>query len=218
MARTNVCRPEMVWAFRSFYVGLTALCSTAPCYPGLRPGLGYGRAIGAKRRQHVFRHPSARCPGHPDYAALEENQYRGLSTTLRSGRNDRFGGAERERSNGAHWAPPLECCGEAGESGRASLDTPPFAKSAKGRAPRVGAPRRRTNTGVSPLRCAPVEMTDLGVRKESGRMELTGHLRGNVVARWGRAVELRSIPHPELGRRKGEPIQGFLHCAALRSR
>ena len=218
MARTNVCRPEMVWAFRSFYVGLTALCSTAPCYPGLRPGLGYGRAIGAKRRQHVFRHPSARCPGHPDYAALEENQYRGLSTTLRSGRNDRFGGAERERSNGAHWAPPWECCGEVGESGRASLDTPP----------RVGAPRRRTNTGVSPLRCAPVEMTDLGVRKESGRMELTGHLRGEVVARWGRAVELRSIPHPlqraqrvghpELGRRKGEPIQGFLHCAALRSR
>jgi len=77
---------------------------------------------------------------------------------------------------------------------------------------------RRTNTGVSPLRCAPVEMTDLGVRKESGRMELTGHLRGNVVARWGRAVELRSIPHPELGRREGEPIQGFLHCAALRSK
>ena len=38
--------------------------------------------------------------------------------------------------------------GEVEESGRALLDTPPFAKSAKGRAPGVVAARRRTNTGV----------------------------------------------------------------------
>ena len=41
-----------------------------------------------------------------------------------------------------------EICAGVGESGRALLDTPPFAKSAKGRAPGVVAARRRTNTGV----------------------------------------------------------------------
>jgi len=36
---------------------------------------------------------------------------------------------------------------------------------------RVGEGWRRTNTGVSPLRCAPVEMTAfVGMRRKNGRM------------------------------------------------
>ena len=73
------------------------------------------------------------------------------------------GGFYGRTDGGLRWVFTVTVRGDDGatfeESGRALLDTPPFAKCAKGRAPGLLLRWRRANTGVSPLRCASVEMT-----------------------------------------------------------
>jgi len=124
---------------------------------------------------------------------------------------------------------PVEMTDVRARGGERSLrDTPPFAKSAKGRAPgvgvsveecgswtppiskckRSGAPgtrivrlHKRANTGVSPLRCAPVEMTDVRARGGERSLRDTPPFAKSAKGRApGVGVSWKSVArgHPDL--------------------